>query len=100
MAKQPKSYTADHPVYVNGKYHLAGEVFVTDADKEDTWDHVDKGEKAAIEASDPIQHDDPNIEALGIAELRTLAVTKKVAFEGLSKKELVTAIKAADEPRL
>lgn len=90
---QPKSYTSDVKVYVDGRLYEAGEVFVTDQPKGKTWEPVSKAEKAAIEAAD-LTHEDPSLEGLGIEALRAVAVTKDVNPEGLSKKDLITAIKA------
>jgi hypothetical protein len=70
-AKGPTAYTAPHDVYVSGIYTKAGDVFVTDADPADEWVALDPDETAAIQAS---TNDIP--------------------------KALITAIKAANEPRL
>lgn len=88
-----KSYTSTAKVYVDGRLYEAGEVFVTDQPKGKTWETVTKGEKAAIEAAD-LKHEDPPLEGLGIEALRAVAVVDGVNPEGLSKKDLITAIKA------
>jgi hypothetical protein len=101
MAKQPKSYTAPHPVFTDGQYFKAGEVFVTADTKGEQWEEVTTAEKRAIESSQGIlEAGDAPIDNLSIAALQALAVEKRVNPEGLSKKQLVSAIRAADEPRL
>ena len=96
----PKAYTAPHDVFTADQYTKAGEVFVTDAKKGENWEEVTTAEKAAIEASTEQVPGDPPIEGLSLDALKALAVTKNVNPEGLNKKDLITAIKAANEPRL
>ena len=98
-AKNPKAYTAPHPVYTAGVYTKPGEVFVTDAPKGEEWEEVTTAEKAAIEASQPYSGDPP-IEKLSQPALEAVAVSKGVNPTGVKGKKLVDAIKAADEPRL
>lgn len=100
-AKNPKSYIAPHDVYTAGTYTPAGEVFVTDAEPGEAWVSKTPAEAHAIDAStDPIPGG-PALEELDISALKAVAVTKKVNVSGMStKKELIAAIKAADEPRL
>ncbi|MCW2405039.1 hypothetical protein M2336_001668 [Sphingobium sp. B1D7B] len=97
--EQPKSYKAPHDVYVGGKYYKAGEIFVTTEPKGDKWEDVGKAEKAATDAEQPIPGDAP-IESLDLAALKALAATKHVNPEGMNKKDLIAAIKAANEPKL
>jgi len=102
--RDPVSYTAPEAVYVDGIYHDAGHVFTTAADPNDNWDEVDAGEKAAIEASDKTLNVQPALDDLGTAELRALAATHnipvKVDGKYVSPADLITAIKAVDEPHL
>lgn len=101
MAKNPIAYVKhDGPVYVGSKFYEAGKPFVTDAEPGDGWEKLDKDEKAAMDASDPTQHLDVPLETMSVAALQALAATKKVNPDGLNKKDLITAIKAADEPAL
>lgn len=99
MSKKPKTYTSTMPAYVDGKYYQPGEPFVTDAPKGKDWSEISKVEKAAADAAqdDP---GDPPLEKLSLEALKAVAVTKKVNPEGLNKGELITAIKAANEPKL
>lgn len=99
MSKKLTTYTSTQPAYIDGKYFKPGEPFVTDAPKLPEWKAIDKGEKAAIDAAQDIPGDPP-LESLGIEALRAVAVTEKVNPEGLSKKDLIAAIKAANEPKL
>lgn len=98
--KNPKAYTAPHDVYVGHRYHKAGEPFVTDADKEDTWTEVTP-EEAHIDAAsiDKVPNDVP-IEGMSVAALQALAATKNVNTTGMNKRQLIDAIKAANEPAL
>lgn len=95
----PKAFKAPHPVYVGGVYYKPGEIFVTDDTKGEGWVAVGQAEKAATEASQDIPGDPP-LDSLGVDALRAVAVTKHVNPEGLSKKDLISAIKAANEPHL
>lgn len=96
----PKTYTSDVAVFVDGNLVKAGVPFTTSAPKGKSWESVNKSEQAAIEASQPGAPSDISLETLDLSALRALAATKKVDSDGLSKKALITAIKAADEPRL
>lgn len=99
MAKNPVAYKAPHPVYVDGQYFKPGEPFVTASDPGEKWEKIDKAELAATEAAETIPGDPP-LESLGLEALRAVAVTKHVDPIGLSKKDLLAAIKAANEPHL
>lgn len=94
-----KSYTSTQPTTAGGVYTKPGDVFVTDAPKARHWSEVSKAEKAAIEAAEPIPGDPP-LESLDLSALKAVAVTKKVNPDGLDKKGLIAAIKAAHEPKL
>lgn len=103
MAKNPnpKAYTAPHPVYLGSVFTNAGDVFVTDLPAEDTWEERSTGEVAAIDASSKEPGGkDADLNALAVPALQALAATKGVHTKGLDKAELITAIKAADEPKL
>jgi len=104
MSKQPVSYTSPEAVYVDGIYHDAGKVFTTAAEPNENWNRVDAGDKAAIEASDKTLHVQPSLEDLTLEALKALAATKNVQTTAngkpLNKADLITAIKAADEPAL
>lgn len=100
MTKNPKTYTAPHAAFVDGHLFKAGEPFTTAAEKGEKWDEINKKEKAAIEASQPGAPADPPLETLDLSALKAVAVTKHVNPQGLDKKALIDAIKAADEPRL
>ena len=93
-------YTADRDVYVDGAYYKEGIPFVTDAPKSEHWTKVTQKEAAAIEAStDPVP-DDANLEAADKSALQAVAIMKHVNIVGLDKPALITAIKAAYEPKL
>ena len=99
------TYTSPEPVYDKyGVYHDANKPFTTDAKPNDNWEKVDAGDKAAMEASDKTLNVQPSLEELGLEALKALAATKNVqttvAGKAFNKAELITAIKAADEPTL
>ena len=99
-AAEPKAYTAPHPVYTAGEYTKPGEVFVTNAPKGDGWEEKTPQEAHIIEASTEKVPADVPLEGLGVESLRAVAVTKNVNPDGLSKKQLIDGIKAANEPAL
>lgn len=100
MAKDnPKAYKAPHPVYVGNVYYKPGEVFVTTDKPGEKWEEVTKAEVAATQASEKVPGDAP-LEKLAGAALDAVAVVKHVDPTGLSKKDKVGAIKAANEPKL
>lgn len=94
-----KIYKSTQPVYIGSVYYKPGEPFTTDAAKGKDWTEVTKKEKAAFDAEQPIPGDPP-LESLSLEALKAVAVTKHVNPEGLNKKDLITAIKAANEPSL
>lgn len=94
-----KAYTAPHDVYVDKRYYKAGEVFVTDKKKGEKWVAVTKAEKAAIQASEPLGQMSVD-ESMPKASLIAIAAERGIETKGLSVKQLVAAIKAADEPAL
>jgi hypothetical protein len=100
MAKQPKTYVAPHAVYTGGKLYNPGEPFTTADKAGKEWDSIDKGEKAAIEAAQPGVPADVPLEKLSHQALEAVAASKNVNPTGLSKADLITAIKAANEPTL
>lgn len=102
MAKQPKTYRASERGYVDGRIVEGGEVFTTTAPKGEWMDEAggkgQPGEKlarAVEEAQDP-RNDDPSLESLSKAALNAKALDHGITDPGkLSKKDLITAIKAA-----
>lgn len=100
MAKQPATYTAPHPVYVDETLHPAGEPFVTMSEPGAKWEKTSRAEKVAADASNKIVATQVDLESLDLAALRALAATKNVESKGLSKADLITAVKAVDEPAL
>lgn len=99
MAKQPKTYTAPHPVFVDRQYHRANRPFTTAAPKGDDWEEVSRVERAAFAAQESIPGD-VALEGLDLSSLRAIAAEKRVPSDGLSKAKLIDAIKAANEPKL
>lgn len=99
-APNPKKYKAPHPVYTGGRLYNPGEIFVTAEEPGREWEEVSTAEKRAQDASDPLMQGDPPLESLSLEALKAVAVTKRVNPEGLNKKDLLAAIKAADEPAL
>jgi hypothetical protein len=100
MAKNPKAYISPHDVYTAGVYTKAGDVFVTDAPKGDDWEEKTPQEAKIIQASTEDLPSDPPLESLGVEALKAVAVTKNVNVTGMNKKQLIDAIKAANEPAL
>lgn len=98
MAKQPKTYTAPHPVYTGGKLYAANEPFVTDQPAGDEWKTVGEQEKAAFDAAN-YQTSDSNFDDLTLSELRAVAAIKGVTVIG-NRKTVLAAVKAAFEPAL
>lgn len=108
-----KLYTAPHPVQAGGVYYTAGSPFPweptkvgTEGDKDvmstpgENWTVVTAKEAAAIEASTNAVPDDANLEAASKPALEAVAIMKHVPIAGLDKAALITAIKAAYEPKL
>lgn len=100
MAKQPKSYVSNQPVYQGGVYTPAGEPFVTDAPKGEGWKEINPAEASALQASVDEIPADQSLDDLSLSALQAIAAEKRVNSQGLSKAKLIDAIKAADEPRL
>jgi len=97
---KPIAYTSTEGVYVDGTLFKAGEQFVTDKPKGSTWDEVDPKERAAANAANPVKGD-PNLDALDATALKALAASKGIDIgTAQSKKDLITVIRAADEPTL
>ncbi len=98
MADKPVAYRATEPVYVDGTLFKAGETFVTASPKGETWETVTPMEKAAAEAAKPIK-DDVNLEALDVAALKGHAASLGINLgEAKSKADIITVIKAYDDP--
>ena len=101
MANQPKTYISTAPAYVGGVYYKASEPFTTDQPKNDDWELADPVERAAEIAANKLIHEDVNLDALDVSALKALAATKGVNLgEARSKADIITVIKAADEPKL
>ncbi len=102
MAKQPKTYTSPIPVYVDNVLYPAGDPFTTNAPKGSTWKEVKSAaERRALESSGDFGGGDVPLESMTPDALKALAATKNVNTADLkSKKDLITAIKAANEPSL
>lgn len=104
MAQEPVTYKSSQPVYVDGTYYNAGTPFVTTAEKGETWEEIDGGQKVAMEAADKTLDVQPSLDDMAVTELRALAATMQIQTTAdgkqLSKPELVTAIKAVREPTL
>lgn len=97
----PKSYVSSSDTYVEKQYFHAGEPFVTDEPKGKDWEEVTPAEVHQIEASTEKVPNDPPLEGLSVEALKAVAVTKNVNVTDLNTKDkLITAIKAANEPRL
>lgn len=97
---EPKTYTAPHAVYTGGMLYNPGRPFTTSEKKGEQWQLVSPKDKAAIEASDRTQREDPPLEGLSKSALEAIAVERNVDPTGLSKADLIVAIRAANEPRL
>ena len=99
-----RTYTSPEPVYVDGIYHNANTPFTTAQKPNDNWEKLDAGEKVAMEASDKTLNVQPALEELTLDALKALAATKNVQTTAggkpLNKADLITAIKAVDEPAL
>lgn len=100
MTDKVKTYVADRDVYVEQQYFKAGVPFATSDKPGEGWDELKPAEAQAISASVEQVPADAPLEELGVEALRAVAVTKHVNVAGMSKKQLIDAIKAADEPRL
>lgn len=97
--KQPKTYTAPHEVYTGGVLYKPGQPFVTNEPKGAEWEAIGATEKAAAIASDPTRHDDVNLEAMDVSALKGYAASLGVDVgEAKSKADIITVIKAADDP--
>lgn len=102
MAKKPnpKPYTSTQDVYVGGKYHKAGHVFVTDEEPADHWTEHKPAEAQAIDQAVkdiPVQ---PPLENLDKAALQALAVDRHINVDGMSKQQMIDAIKSWNDPTL
>lgn len=95
-----QTYVSARPVYTGSVYYKPGEVFATDAEPGDDWEKVSPKAAAAIAASTDSVPDDANLEAASKAALEAVAIMKHVNIAGLDKPALITAIKAAYEPKL
>lgn len=96
----PKTYTSTQDVYVGQVYYKAGMPFVTAVDKEDFWNEVDPAVAAIDAASLNKVPGDAPIEGLELAALQAIAANKHINTTDMDKDQLITAIKAANEPAL
>lgn len=95
-----KTYISTQPFYDGSTYYKAGEPFVTDIAKKEEWTAVKPKDAAAIAASTEPVPDDANLNAATKDALQAVAIMKHVNIAGLDKPALITAIKAAYEPKL
>ncbi len=97
----PKTYISTSPVYQGSTYYRPGEPFTTAEPKNADWELADPVERAAAEAASKTDHQDVDLDALGVPELKALAASKGVNLgEVKSKADIIAVIKAADEPAL
>jgi hypothetical protein len=96
--KNPKAYTAPHDVYLDKVFTKAGDVFVTDEEPADSWVEHTPEEAHIIDASTRQFPADPPLEDLDMAALKAMAVTKNINTVGMTKKQLIDAIKAWNDP--
>ncbi len=95
-----KTYISTQPFYDGATYYKAGEPFVTDLDKKEEWTLVKPKDVAAVTAATEPVPDDANLSAASRDALQAVAIMKHVNIAGLDKPALITAIKAAYEPKL
>lgn len=102
MAKKidPKTYTATQDVYVGNVYYKAGQPFTTADDAADFWTEVDPTDANIMKASTEKVPGDAPLEGLNVSALQAVAVTKNINTTDMDKDQLITAIKAANEPAL
>jgi hypothetical protein len=97
---KPVAYTASEGVYVDGTLFKPGEPFVTDKPKGSTWEYLDAKEKAAADAGKDIPGD-VNFDAMELPALKAYAAAERINLgEAKSKADIITVIKAANEPTL
>lgn len=97
-----KWYTSTAPTTAGGGYSKPGDPFFTNAAKSEEWtEHTPKEVVAIDAATNPIP-DDAQFDAASVEALQAYALVKHVAIVGIEKdrKALITAIKAANEPKL
>lgn len=94
----PKTYKAKADGFDGKRYITAGETFTTTIAKGSWMEEVGKEDKAAEAAeiaADPMGRADPDYDKLSLDALRAIAAEKGVPFDGLTKKELAAAVRAA-----
>lgn len=97
---EPKMYTATKDVYVGSTYYKAGEPFVTTDDAADFWTEIDHETGQTMKAALEKVPGDAPLDGLSVDALQAVAVTKNINVTGMDKDQLITAIKAANEPAL
>lgn len=108
VEKAPKTkagqYRATERGYAGGNIIEAGQLVPGDTPVSENWMEKIKGteDKAAraVEDAQAVRKDDPDLEGANIGALQALAIDAGVTdVKGLSKKDLIAAIKAAREQR-
>lgn len=98
---QPRTYVAPHQVYTGGALVDPGVPFTTMEPRGAQWEYADPKERAADEAARKGPHGDVDLDKLDISALKAVAASKGVDLgEAKSKADIITVIKAADEPAL
>ena len=95
-----KTYTSEQPYHDGAKYYKPGEPFSSALPKADGWTEMRETDVAINAAATNPVPDDANLEAASKAALEAVAILKHVNIVGLDKGGLITAIKAAYEPKL
>ncbi len=100
-----QSYVSTTDAYVGKEYVKAGKVFVTDAEPGEDWEKITPKAAAAIEAATDRVPDDAQLDAASAAALEAYALVKHVPIIGddgkrLDRAGLLSAVKAANEPKL
>jgi hypothetical protein len=96
----PKAYISETDVYTAGKFTKAGDVFVTEADANDDWTEVDPATRNIIDASTQKVPADVPLDQMSDEALQGMAASKHVNTDGMDREQLITAIKAVNEPHL
>jgi hypothetical protein len=97
MAKQPKTYTAPHAVYTGGKLYNPGERFTTYDRPGKEWNDLSRVGKGAVDTPRSRTPPDMDHEAMTLAAVQAVAATQRVNPKGLSKAEVIAAIRAVNQ---